>query len=162
MKNRYPIPGREELNSLSRHIPDIETDSLNTLFDMVYTMENLSLHLEAFFHDYGLSPSRFTLLSTLSDSGGSMLPHEIATSMGLRKPTVTGLLMRLRREGYITSVPMKEDGRKKVVSLSEKGRETVNRILPEYYAYLGRVIGVQDKKTLRAMRIVLSGINARL
>ena len=68
----------------------------------------------------GLVPSHGNILSALLFQG-EMTKTEISNTIKKERSTVTTLLKKLEKLGYIVSRVNEEDGRSAIVSLSEKG-----------------------------------------
>lgn len=60
----------------------------------------------------------------------SLKMHELSKIINRDKSTTTVLVRKLEKEGFVTTLPSKEDKRIRIVSLSEKGRE-YNKITEE-------------------------------
>ena len=69
---------------------------------------------------YGLTQSQAHIIGFLINNGGfAVCQHDIENHMGLKHPTVTGLLERLRIKGFVT-FGEGEDRRRKTVSVTQK------------------------------------------
>ncbi len=74
--------------------------------------------------EFGISHRRALFLAALHD-GGSMTQHALAVELGYSDPSTSTMLAVLSKEGYVTIVPSKVHGRKRIVSLTQKGSELV-------------------------------------
>jgi DNA-binding MarR family transcriptional regulator len=74
----------------------------------------------------GMELSHFTLLNHFARLGGEKSPAQLARLFHLTKGALTNTLARLEKQGYLTVRPHPEDGRKKVVSISDEGRRAVD------------------------------------
>ncbi|MBR5381137.1 MAG: MarR family transcriptional regulator [Oscillospiraceae bacterium] len=80
--------------------------------------------LTAHMQSYDLTSSQAMIIGFLvRNGGGAVRQHDIETGLGLKHPTVTGLLERLRQKGFVTFTEG-EDRRCKTVSVTDKGTES--------------------------------------
>ncbi len=69
-----------------------------------------------------LVPSYGNILTVLYDHGGSLSMKEIGALLGKEKSTITTLVNKLEKLGYIEKVKSKEDRRTTYACLTQKGR----------------------------------------
>lgn len=104
--------------------------------DLVSALRDLSLALErfrgAFVRRHGLVGNDSVVLSHLIAAGGRLLPGEIAHAMTLRTGTVTAMLDRLERAGFVARSPNPDDRRSTFIDLTDAGRTA----LDEYQRHL--------------------------
>lgn len=70
-----------------------------------------------------MTMAQFGVLNHLTRLGKPQAPVDIARAMQVRKSTMTSTLGTLLRAGHISIAPSETDGRAKVVSLTEEGRQ---------------------------------------
>jgi len=75
--------------------------------------------------DFGVTPVQFGVLQTLCDAPG-LDQASIASRAGIDPATFASLIDRLEGKGYLTREPCAEDRRKKRLTLTAAGRETVD------------------------------------
>ena len=71
----------------------------------------------------GLTFSQVQILFNLNQNGGQMSQKELEDKLNVAHPTVVGLVRRLEKNGYVTSVTDKNDKRKKIIVESAKARK---------------------------------------
>lgn len=69
----------------------------------------------------GLINSHGTILSAMYDNNGVMTMNEITKFIGKRKSTVTDIVKKLEKLGYISRQKSEKDARVIVVTLTKKG-----------------------------------------
>ncbi len=74
----------------------------------------------------GLINSHGTVLSAMYDNDGKMTMNGIARFVGKRKSTITDMVKKLEKLGYVSREKSKEDARVIEVTLTEKGWEFRN------------------------------------
>ncbi len=78
------------------------------------------------FAPIGVPPSQVLALVSLQERGGCTLT-ELKKEMHVSAPTVTGIMDRLERDGYVKRSTDKKDRRVKNAVLTKKGKEIVNQ-----------------------------------
>jgi DNA-binding MarR family transcriptional regulator len=84
----------------------------------------LTLHraTNACFAEFGLSADAFTVLNALSVQG-AMTQKGLVKAISSDANTMSAMLRRLERDGYVIRRKDRDDGRVRIVSLTEKGRD---------------------------------------
>lgn len=89
-----------------------------------------------------------------------MRPIELADRMGLSKQSVNGLLGDLEQQGYIRREVDPEDGRGRLVRLTDRGAEledTVRRAARDAERHLEKTLGRDRFRELKAALIEAAG-----
>lgn len=73
--------------------------------------------------DHDLSASEINALANLADGGGRTV-SQLGAAIGIRPTTLTGVLDRLERRGYLTRNARAGDRRAVLIELTPAGRET--------------------------------------
>ena len=89
------------------------------------------INLQKAFSESGVevTPIQVILLFFLQKNGGSSLT-QISQGLMLENPTVTGLIDRLEKLGYVKRSDHPSDRRVYLVYLTEKGKTVANKALP--------------------------------
>ena len=115
------------------------------------------------FQRYGLSHSRFVTLMLLWKSKAHQLtPLEIASGVGVRPATVTGLVAGLERDGLVERRPDTADRRVVVVHLQPKGQKLLESILPDHMARIAKVAEGLSDADLESLTRTLTLVRDRL
>jgi len=78
----------------------------------------------------GLRPQQAAALMAIGRSPeGSLTPSQLAEAIDMDAPTASGLLDRLVRDGWVASMPNPEDGRSRLVALTDKGADVLPSVL---------------------------------
>ncbi len=81
------------------------------------------------------SYTSFNALTVLAGAGEPLPPSEVARRMVATRPTVTGVLNTLERIGLVMRRAHASDGRMRLVSLTDAGRDIVRLVLPEVHRF---------------------------
>ena len=146
------VPCSDEfLKSLNLHFPEVDSYSFYTYLTLRKVSSNLENSLESYFSSYGVSAGRFMLLLLLSSKSDGMMPSELAEQCGVTQATISGLLNGLEKTELILRETHTHDGRAYVIRLSEKGRELLTQLKPEFLNCVNHMMeqfSVEEKQLL--------------
>ena len=93
--------------------------------------QKLIINLQKAFSESGVevTPIQVMLLFFLQKNDGSSLT-QISQGLMLENPTVTGLIDRLEKSGYVKRSDHPNDRRVYLVHITEKGNKVANKALP--------------------------------
>ena len=92
----------------------------------------------------GVHPSHFSILNHLARLGDARPPARIAAAMQVTKNTMSHSLKVLLERDFITVEPDPDDGRGKLVSLTDKGRSFRDQAIINVSEVFGHVIGADQ------------------
>jgi DNA-binding MarR family transcriptional regulator len=105
----------------------------------------------------GLSWGGFTILFVLW-VWGERETNELAEDCGLAKGTLSGMLATLEKTGLVERSRHPDDGRRVVVTLLGEGKETMERVFPEFNKheamFTDRLDAIEVHEMARLLRIV--------
>jgi len=108
------------------------------------------------------SYTSFNALTVLAGAGEPIPPSVVASRMVVTRPTVTGILNTLERIGLVTRGAHGSDRRMRLVSLTEAGRDVVQRVLPEVHRFEQELFGTLDSTEQGTLLNSLAAIAGRL
>ncbi len=122
--------------------------------------------MQPYFGRFGISRSQWACLrilhrAELSGEAG-LRPVDLGRRLLVRPPSITGLIERLRRLGYVRSNSSVDDGRGKEVRLTARGRELVERVLEVHPAQIAAVMGGLDVAGQQQLNQLLERLAAHL
>src|SRR6266851_8936799 len=101
--------------------------------------------MQHYFARFGISGSQWGLLRTLHRAereGQSRLRlTDLSDRLLIRPPSVTGAVDRLERAGLVVRDSASLDHRSKLVGLTKKGRQLIERILAVHARQIAQVLG---------------------
>jgi DNA-binding MarR family transcriptional regulator len=145
------LPRIEVLQEDARHIPTLDPQTVLAFLSVLVVAADVERRLDSHFARYGLSHGRFVILMLLRRRGEAMSPAELADAAEVTRATVTGLLDSLEADGFVLRSSRKGDGRMIDVKLTKKGKELLERTLPDHYARIASFmvdLTRAEKKTL--------------
>ncbi|MDW4499305.1 MarR family transcriptional regulator [Sulfitobacter sp. D35] len=110
----------------------------------------------------GIHPSHFSILNHLVRMGDGKSPLRIASAMQVTKNTMTHSLKVLQDRGYIGVEPNPDDGRGKLVYLTDAGRVFRDQAILRVTDAFGDVIGPDQLSIIRRIHGDLELIRAHL
>lgn len=108
----------------------------------------VDLHSRRLVEEHGLTAPQLATLSAIA-AAAPVSPAEIADRVHLSRPTVTGILERLRKRGLVDRTPSTVDRRRVSISLTELGRSVLSRapsLLQERFRHA--LAGIEDWEQL--------------
>ncbi len=112
----------------------------------------------------GLELSQFAVLNHFSHLGGEKSPAQLARAFQLTKGAMTNTIARLEGAGYVHVRGDAKDRRRKLVSLTEKGRATRDAAIAAIAPVFAEIVAGVGRERLRAalpglrdLRLFLAG-----
>lgn len=105
----------------------------------------------------GLRLAHFTLMTHLSRRGGAWSPARLANALQVTRGAITNTVARLESRGLVEVTPDPDDGRGKMVRLTQAGSELHARAVS---AAVGRLTILSDRFTQSEFDAALLFLNA--
>lgn len=102
-------------------------DSTQILIKIRKIVRSISLESKHIQKIYGISIPQLLCLHFLKESKNFQATHKsIATYLELNSSTVTGIINRLQKKGYVARLPKREDKRTTYISLTSQGEKMLH------------------------------------
>jgi len=116
---------------------------------LVRTIGLLRRVMEPYFARFGLSGAQWGVLRTLhretvEADAKSLRLTDLGDRLLVRPPSVTGVVDRLQRMGFVDRTISAEDHRVKLVSLTPRGRVLVEQVLADHPRHIANVLAGLD------------------
>lgn len=109
--------------------------------------------------EVGLRPQQAAALMAISRSaGGRLTPSQLADAIDADAPTTSGLLDRLARDGWVASGPNPDDGRSRIVVLTEKATGVLPAVFQSAGAVSAEATACFTPEEARTLELLLSRI----
>ncbi|SDZ13599.1 transcriptional regulator, MarR family [Jannaschia faecimaris] len=114
--------------------PDAILSQLNALRDASLRLRRI----ERFLSSHGFSQAQFlTIMVIVREPGRDALsPAEIAARLDVSRPVLSKMLVTMERNGLVTRLADKTDGRRSEISPTTEGRARFDALLPGYFEAL--------------------------
>jgi len=142
-----------------RELPELDVLPMEVVGSLVHAARLIvRTHLEPFFQSHGLQQGEFDVLATLRRAGApyALSPTDLFESLMISSGGMTNRLDRLEQAGLIARSRNPEDRRGTIVSLTERGLELMNRIIPLHVENQARAIAALGRKEQKQLRDLLS------
>lgn len=126
-----------------------KADEVFGFFTEIGIINQLSTALFAKTLPDGVHPSHFSILNHLARRGDGKPPLRIASAMQVTKNTMTHSLKVLQHKGYIDVQPDPNDGRGKLIFLTETGRSFRAEAIARVGAMIEEIIGEDQIAIMR-------------
>lgn len=95
---------------------------------------------------------------------GRMEVRDLASAVGVSRPTTTGVVATLKRRGFVRSERGSHDARTVFVALTPGGRRTIERLFPSFNveedAVTSKLAGEEKDRLARLLRSVVHSVEA--
>ena len=146
------MPSRAELERHARIVPEIHPNEVLAMLTILQTAGTIqSRIMDILQRNYRLSEGKLCVLIQLHQTPEGCAPSTLAERAGITRASVSVMIRNLQTEGLVSLVSEDEDRRTKCVSLTEKGRTLMEKVLPEHYLRITKLMGrltEDEQKTL--------------
>jgi DNA-binding MarR family transcriptional regulator len=156
------LPAERKVQEALGHLP-LDFGAMAVLSNLFRASAAIRRHMEA----NVLAPDR---LSWTSFVGlwvlwvwGELEARAFADAVGISRPTATGVMTTLEARALVRRRKAPDDGRMVLVSLTDQGEATIERLFPRFNAEEAAVASVlppeEQGRTAAALRALLRGID---
>ncbi|MEO1147488.1 MAG: MarR family transcriptional regulator [Cyanobacteria bacterium J06638_22] len=125
-----------------------------TVRELVRSYQAFSSYSEAFAREHGLTPSQFDVLATLGNTSG-MSMGDIGEKTLITKGTLTGVVDRLEKKGWVAREVPPDNRRSVIVRLTADGKALFERVFPAQLTDMKTRLGVLEPSELELLRVLL-------
>ncbi|MEY8414767.1 MarR family winged helix-turn-helix transcriptional regulator [Tissierella praeacuta] len=153
----------ERLEKLSENYKWIERIASRTNIELLKTKDMLEEVHDRFFQSYDLSNTKFNVLVILyKGCTEEMYMSKIGERMLLSNANITGLIDRLEEQSLVKRVRSKEDRRKIVIKITEKGISSVEKVMEDYIKWSKKLMEVltveENNQLIKLLKTLQQGI----
>lgn len=153
----------ERLEKLSENYKWIERIASRTNIELLKTKDMLEEVHDRFFQSYDLSNTKFNVLVILyKGCTEEMYMSKIGERMLLSNANITGLIDRLEEQSLVKRVRSKEDRRKIVIKITEKGINSVEKVMEDYIKWSKKLMEVltveENNQLIKLLKTLQQGI----
>ncbi|PEX91521.1 MarR family winged helix-turn-helix transcriptional regulator [Bacillus cereus] len=125
---------------------------LYTLIRDVY--HQLQNNLENQLEQFDISIVQFGVIQVLSDSEKTSM-SDLKQKIGCAPSNVTTMIQRMKRDGFVTTTKNPADQRETLVYLTEKGKETKEKVNIQYKVFLKENFSYFDEEKFITLSEIL-------
>lgn len=158
------LPSRDLIDSVASSHPELDPTAVEACYFLLRTGSDVLTAFDESLSRHRMSQSRFIVLLLLNrlelvDKPEEMSPSSLAEWAGVSRGTMTGLLDGLERENLIDRLVHDGDRRKFSIRMTEKGKETLDRIFPDYYKRIGGLMADLNEEERKTLVSLLTKVN---
>ena len=146
------VPRYECLLKAADRYPTLNPTASEAFLHLLRTGDVVFAAESEFFRKHNISQGRFTVLMLLNRcSAQPSSPAALADAAGVTRATMTGLLDTLEKDGVVTREADPHDRRTVLVSLTRAGQAALEKMLPDYFAFVAAImepLTASDRKLL--------------
>ena len=113
---------------------------------------------DSIFGKYGLTTEQFSVLAAVKSRGGSLKPSELGTILARRPNSMSMLVDRMVKAGWVRRTRDRKDRRLVNVYLTSKGEKALEPAAPAGWEFIQKILSPlsdKDKEALNSMLEVL-------
>ena len=159
---REMIPSFAELERHKELVPEINPAAVIAMLRIKTVREEIQDSLlDVLQQTYHLSEGKFCALIVLHQRGGNgMAPSELAEKVGVTRATISNMLQRMERDGLVDIRPAEQDGRGKIVKLTQAGCDFMEEILPPHYLRVSKLMEKLTEAEQKELIMLLEKLSA--
>ena len=159
---REMIPSFAELERHKELVPEINPAAVIAMLRIKTVSEEIQDSiLDVLQQTYHLSEGKFCALIVLHQRGGDgMAPSELAEKVGVTRATISNMLQRMERDGLVDIRPAEQDGRGKIVKLTQAGCDFMEEILPPHYLRVSKLMEKLTEDEQKKLIMLLEKLSA--
>jgi len=152
-------PTEKEFQALAGRYREMSPLAVKAAVAMLRTGSDLVTGFEKLMGRYGLSQGRFLILVVMNRTPDALTsPSVLAGKIGVTRATMTRLIDGLERDGLIRRYPHREDRRRQEIKLTAKGRDLLEKILPDYWSRIDTLMQGLNETEQQAMITLLAKV----
>ena len=159
---REMIPSFAELERHKELVPEINPAAVIAMLRIKTVSEEIQDSiLDVLQQTYHLSEGKFCALIVLHQRGEKgMAPSELAEKVGVTRATISNMLQRMERDGLVDIRPAEQDGRGKIVKLTQAGCDFMEGILPDHYLRVSKLMEKLTEAEQKELIMLLEKLSA--
>ncbi len=137
-------------------IPTPDTPAIKVVAALLKTSHLLRAFLADHFAEFGLSDIRYTVMRRIDQSGDQGCSQaELARELNQSESSISTLIDRMRNDGLIYRLRSQNDRRKRVLLLSDEGRQRFARARACHGERMAQLLGGLDEGQVRILQTSL-------
>lgn len=129
-------------------LPGLDHQAVRTYLYFSRVAKKVTGSFDDHFARLGISSGKYSILMELVSlpPGNTLSPSELADRIGVTRPTVTGLIEGLKRQGFIERERDLHDRRRVVLTLTTKGRDFIEAMMPVQFRKMSAIFDGLSKQ----------------
>lgn len=136
--------------------------NLDILSGIMHTAKLIDFIASKYLEEYDLSLSQFEVLCEVYFCSKQLNLSDISKALRVSKPTISGLVGRLKKKNYIHLIDSEYDSRVSYIHLTPIGEEVVKQTVLHYAAFAEELLQTPTEDQKKVSVNVLSALYKRL
>jgi DNA-binding MarR family transcriptional regulator len=147
----------------ARERPDLDVTPQGVIGRLHRLAAVLTEQLAVVYRRHGLGEGEFDVLAALRRAGEpyERAPGELAQHTMVTTGAISKRIDRLERDGLVARRPGQDDGRRRVVALTDAGKRVIDQAFTEHMANERRLLDALDADDARRLEHILTAWLAR-
>lgn len=155
------FPDQTIFSKLEKDYPQLDPAAVSGFLRLLVTGSEFLDQLDTLLATYHITHGRWIVLLLLwRKEARQALPSELASEQGVTRATMSGLLRHLEKDQLIQRQDDPADGRKASVVLTASGVDLVERIMPDYYQMVNRLMSPLNSDDHENLVVILNKLLA--
>jgi len=156
------LPDSRTMEKLAQRYPVLEIPALEAWLNLMRVSGDCQSDLDQFLARHNLSQRKFFVLILLLRNPAGLNVSRLATGTGVSCATMTGVVDGLLTAKLVTRETDEEDRRAFVVTITRAGQELLDRVLPQHYQRISRIMSMLDETERSQLKGLLAKVGAGL
>ena len=156
------LPDQPTLRKLARRYPQLDIPTLEGWLSLMRISADCQNDLDHFLAGHDLSQRRFFVLILLLRNPDGLQISQLAKGTGVSCATMTGVVDGLFKAGLVKREPHEEDRRAFLVTITSAGLELLDRVLPQHYQRVNRIMAPLDAAEREELQLLLAKVGRGL
>lgn len=140
--------------------PKSQATFIPTMRELARTYQAFASYSDGHVRELGLTPPQFDVIATLGNTEG-MSMKDLAEATLVTKGTLTGIVDRLEKKGFVRREVPPENRRSFTVTLTSKGEELFQDTFPNHIAHLQPRFEQLNPAELKQLQKLLAKLRAQ-
>lgn len=151
----HNLPRHQAIWEIAQQSPGVEASSIEAYLLFLRVASDVFAALQTNLGRFDLSDGKLAVLLQLSIApDGVLTPSQLADNIGIKRASVTDLLVGLERSELVLRESSPDDRRMAIIRLSPQGQELLHRLVPDHIQRLQKMMSLltaQDKQELTSL-----------
>jgi DNA-binding MarR family transcriptional regulator len=154
------LPDISTIAKLAQRYPALEIPALESWLTLMRVSGDCLDDLDQFLARHNLSQRKFFVLILLMRNPDGLKVSQLATGTGVSCATMTGVVDGLLSAKLLTRETDEQDRRAFVVTITAAGQELLDRLLPQHYQRVSRIMSMLDETERTQLKGLLAKVGA--
>ena len=136
------LPSEAIMRRYAARFPEMDLEKTRVALHMMRSASLLIRDLESYFREFDLSMARFLILIVLDREPDAepFTISDLVSRLDISKPVITNTVKRLSEDDLVGLRGSNEDGRAKLIRITDSGKALIDEIMPGYYRLINEHI----------------------